>query len=315
MVSADVSALATICRAATQLAAIRDIPELLDIRDKAEAVRQYTKAAGDGLIAANHAARIKAMAERRIAEIIVEMQESGKLATKDRGRPEKCTDLGHILTLEDIGLSRNQSSRFKKEAQLTDEEFESLVDECNASGRELTQSLIIKRATGAHVSANAGDNEWYTPEEYISAAKSVMGGIDLDPASSEVANEKVGAETFYSEENCGLSQQWHGRVWMNPPYAQPLIGQFAEKLTASVESGCVDQACVLVNNATETKWFQRMASVSLAMCFPSGRVKFWHPGKVSAPLQGQAVLYMGQRSAKFVKYFDKFGFVLVRAKK
>lgn len=184
--------------------------------------------------------------------------------------------------------------------------------------REITQlpeSIVgldgrERPATGAHVGYNSGDNEWYTPPAYIEAAKAVMGGIDLDPASSAVANEAIGAAQFYSVDDDGLKQEWNGRVWMNPPYAQPAIWHFSEKLSESFANGDVTEAIALVNNATETAWFQRMAEVASAICFPSGRVKFWHPDKVSAPLQGQAVLYFGPNTEQFRAEFLRFGFTV-----
>lgn len=163
-----------------------------------------------------------------------------------------------------------------------------------------------------HVTHNSGNNEWYTPPEYIEAARRVMGGIDLDPASSDNANETVQARTYYTAEDDGLLHDWRGRVYMNPPYASHLIGLFAEKLAEHVKRGEVIEACVLVNNATETGWFNALLDVASAVCFIRGRVKFidMDGNPSGAPLQGQALLYIGPSADNFGRIFAQFGRVL-----
>jgi phage N-6-adenine-methyltransferase len=162
---------------------------------------------------------------------------------------------------------------------------------------------VLKRP---HVSFNSGNNEWYTPKEFIEAARSAMGSIDLDPASNDIANEIVKAETYYTVETNGLDKEWTGNVWMNPPYASDLIGKFVDKLIEQREN--YKQAIILVNNATETEWFNKLISISSAVCFPKSRVKFYMPdGKTGAPLQGQAVLYVGKNIEEFMNAFDGFG--------
>jgi ParB family chromosome partitioning protein len=163
-------------------------------------------------------------------------------------------------------------------------------------------------ASVAHVAHNSGVNEWYTPAQYIEAARDTLGRIDLDPASSAIANETVQAETFYTETDDGLSQHWHGKVWMNPPYAQPLIGEFVAKLIVAYGSSEVTGAVVLVNNGTETKWGQNLLSVASAACFPASRIRFVDPGgKPSAPLQGQMICYLGHEPGRFEDCFEQFG--------
>lgn len=162
-----------------------------------------------------------------------------------------------------------------------------------------------------HVAQNSGNNEWYTPAEYIEAARLVMDAIDLDPASNPIANDVVKATTYYSANDDGLQYNWYGNVWMNPPYASGLIDRFISKLCCHYQDQHVDQAIVLVNNATETAWFQELANEASAFCFPRRRVRFWSPDKGDAsPLQGQAVLYLGQNVDRFASIFGKFGIVM-----
>jgi ParB family chromosome partitioning protein len=164
-----------------------------------------------------------------------------------------------------------------------------------------------------HVVNNSGEYEWYTPKEIVDLAREVMCGIDLDPASCETANAIVKASEFYDQETNGLEQEWSGAVWLNPPYAAGLVGDFVEKLLIDVDGGAVEQACVLVNNATETRWFQALADKCNAICFPRKRIKFWNPGReLATGLQGQAVLYFGYRTTPFRDLFSGQGVTVSR---
>ncbi len=176
------------------------------------------------------------------------------------------------------------------------------------------QEAIEEYKRRAHVAHNSGNNEWYTPPQFIAAARDAMGGIDVDPASSLIANQTVGAKEYFTAEDDGLTREWRGNVWMNPPYAQPLINQFAEAVSDRFDTKQIKRACVLVNNATETGWFQRMLASASAVCFLRTRVKFLDPeGNPSgAPLQGQTVIYMGDNPYRFARSFRDLGCVLVQ---
>lgn len=165
-----------------------------------------------------------------------------------------------------------------------------------------------------HVANNSGENEWYTPPKYTEAAKRVMGGIDLDPASNSVANEFVKADAFYTKEDDGLTKPWYGRVWLNPPYAQPLIAQFAEAAVGKFSSAEFEQAVVLVNNATDTKWLQSMMKACSAACFLEGRIRYLDKTgePKNSPIQGQVVLYFGEDIQRFTDEFGAFGVVMSR---
>jgi len=159
-----------------------------------------------------------------------------------------------------------------------------------------------------HIAHNSGNSEWYTPKEYIEAARGVLGVIDLDPASCEVANRVVQAGRYFTAKENGLEKEWRGNIWMNPPYVGELIPKFCDKLRLHVESGDVTQAISLTNNATETAWFNTLVGISSAILFPKSRVKFYMPdGKTGTPLQGQCIFYIGDNPKLFMEVFEPFG--------
>jgi phage N-6-adenine-methyltransferase len=218
---------------------------------------------------------------------------------------------GAWFRAQEFGFSRQWAHTLRLAAE-HEPQVRELVASQLATGQNgppnLEQAVREARGLKPHIAANAGDNEWYTPEPYIAAARDVLGGIDLDPASTPEANGVVDAARFYTAEDNALQQNWKGRVWMNPPYARPLIDEFCAKLAESYATGDVSTAITLTNNATETGWFHALAEVGSALCFPRHRVKFWHPRKESTPLQGQALVYLGADVDAFRARFVEFGF-------
>lgn len=162
------------------------------------------------------------------------------------------------------------------------------------------------------------NNEWYTPKSIVDVARQVLGYINLDPASCEAANKIVRAECYYTKETNGLSRQWFGKVWLNPPYSRDLIGPFIEKLARSRSQ--IDCAIVLVNAATATQWCQRLIGMSNAVCFPAKRIRFIDGARIMSvdgaesaranPNYPQMIASIGCNPGLFALEFGRIGRVL-----
>jgi len=153
-----------------------------------------------------------------------------------------------------------------------------------------------------------GDNEWYTPPKYVELARTVLGGIDLDPASNKQAQKIIGAKRFFTKSDDALSQDWHGRVWLNPPYSKGLLLEFVEKLVTEVTAKRTTAAIMLLNNFTDADWFQHACSICDAVCFPRGRIYFENAsGESDRPLNGQAFFYYGTDVSSFCSAFSSVG--------
>ena len=277
------------------------VDEITQLRNKAEAYRYALKQAKESPEVIRKAEEIKLRAERRAGELLKETE----FVHGSRGVGKK-VDSKPTSSLSDMGISYDQSSKWQKIANIPEEKFENYLE----VEEELSTNGVLRVAKNVHVSNNSGENSWYTPTKIINSAIKVMGEIDLDPASSEIANQNIQAKKYYTEEDNGLSKEWHGKVWLNPPYSQPEIDNFSQ---AVIEKD-FDEIMVLVNNATETKWFQRIAKKSNCICFINKRLKFLDKKGLStgSPLQGQVVIYIGKKVEEFVQEFNNHGFCMVQ---
>lgn len=182
--------------------------------------------------------------------------------------------------------------------------------------------------------------EHYTPPAILVAARAVMGGIDLDPASTPTVNAAhVHADAIFTKADNGLTRAWRGRVWLNPPGGKLKkdaqgVYQVIEKgpgdssaavwwskLVDEYVSGRVTQALFLGFTLELLRSSQDAAiwPGDLPFCVPSSRIKFWQErngvfveGK--SPTHANVIAYLppknGHRAeavAHFARAFAAFG--------
>lgn len=166
------------------------------------------------------------------------------------------------------------------------------------------------KPTSRAVLTSSVSDEWYTPPEYTELARLVMGGINLDPASNEVAQQWIKAERYYTAKDDGLGMPWFGRVWLNPPYGTQ-VSLWTKKATANYEQDVISEAILLVRPAAGSSWYQEL-SARFPSCVPDKRIRFMDAtGKQQkSPVHGNAFFYLGKKVEEFRKVFAKIGVVV-----
>jgi phage N-6-adenine-methyltransferase len=157
--------------------------------------------------------------------------------------------------------------------------------------------------------------EWYTPAQYIEAVREVLGGIDLDPASSAQANSVVRASEFFSKDDDGLARDWRGRIFLNPPYGKTadgasLAAAFCSKAIDQFNARNIDAGIILVNSLHSQSW--QAPLYDHAICLVDHRIQF-----VSAdgeenknPTFQNIFVDLGNDVSKFAEIFSRFGYVM-----
>lgn len=273
------------CRAIEECARI---DEVKDFRDKAEAIKAYARQAKNMEIE-RQAAEIRMRAERRWGQLY----EPDKGGRPSGNRSSQSTG----LTLNDMGVSKDQSALWQKAGKVSDEDVAEYVEQVNDTGRIMSSAdLVTWQGNGKSVHFSSESSEHYTPSHIIEAVLEVFNPIFLDPCADP--ERRVPAEKHYTAEDDGLSRRWIHTVYMNPPYGRE-IDAWVDKFTKED----ITEGIALMPARTDTVWWDKMSD--LPVCFIRGRLKFGDATN-SAPFPS-AVFYRGGNVDGFISSFLYYG--------
>lgn len=122
-----------------------------------------------------------------------------------------------------------------------------------------------KNTTSVHFSSKSDD--WPTPRDFYDKMNALHGPFGTDVCASE-ANAKC--PHFYTLADDGLSKEWRGKCWMNPPYGKT-IGKWVKKAWESSQRGAL--VVCLVPARTDTAWWHDFSAKG-EVTFTRGRLKF-----------------------------------------
>lgn len=156
---------------------------------------------------------------------------------------------------------------------------EQLTFESTERGTRTLQPLV--RKSMLHPFGNrddaGGKDEWLTPPEIVRD----LGGFDLDPCSP-IDRPWPTAKAHYTIEDDGLSQDWHGRVWLNPPYGTETF-KWLDRLAAH------GNGISLIFARTDTAgFFSEVWKKADGILFLEGRLNFYHANGTRAKLNAGA---------------------------
>ncbi len=138
MYDADSDDLDVLAEASRLLDEAKSVGEIKLIRDKAEAVRAYARAARLGLAFQNRAAALKLRAERKAGRLLA--------ALKLRGGDRRSKDRRSPLRLVDMGVSRAESKRWQQLASIAETTFCEYLAAMNCQSREVTGTGLLRNA-------------------------------------------------------------------------------------------------------------------------------------------------------------------------
>lgn len=154
-------------------------------------------------------------------------------------------------------------------------------------------------AVSVHERPVGDTTEWYTPVGlFLRLHLPKPAWFDLDPAASPEGAPFVPARTLWRKADDGLSREWFGHVWLNPPYGRAGVA-FIDRMIAHGDG------LMLLASRTETAAYQRALAAADAVCLLRNRLWFTREdGKTGRSSFGSTLFAFGAWAAGILSVAD-----------
>jgi transcriptional regulator with XRE-family HTH domain len=155
---------------------------------------------------------------------------------------------GHLRVLESIGIAVGAGLRLAPKGQLESPWLGALKSSASV--------------------------DWNTPSEFLERLYPLVNGRFACDPCSPTPNGPVRALVHFTAEDDGLSLDWPiGAIWVNPPYARGLTGQWTSKCRQEAENG-VGPIFGLIPARTDTAWWHDSVAHHAHVAFLRRRLAF-----------------------------------------
>jgi hypothetical protein len=157
-----------------------------------------------------------------------------------------------------------------------------------------------------HESTYNESKEWYTPK-YIFDAIGIEFDLDTCSPGRDIV-PWIPAKKHLTYLDNGLEAEWHGTVWMNPPYGTD-TPKWMERLAQR------GNGIALVFSRTDTNWFHQFTAKADAICFIKRRISFIPASQAQNYIKGNLIKNSGSGAGSMlVAYGKKMAHSLMRSK-
>ena len=123
---------------------------------------------------------------------------------------------------------------------------------------------------------------WATPQDFFDKYNEIY-NFSLDVCATK---DNAKCSTYFTKEQDGLSKEWKGVCWMNPPYGRDIKHWVKKAYESSLNNAVV--VCLLPAR-TDTSWWHDYCMKG-TIEFIRGRLKFGD-SKNSAPFPSAVVIF------------------------